>query len=131
MKTYRRYYRLGVGVALTTALFLILGSGAVGIIGAGGQPDRIYAAVLAVLVLGTIIARLRPGGMAVVLAATALAQVVVSATALLAGLHRDAGASVVDIVGLTAMLASMFSLAAWLFRRAADQQSVVSSVPSR
>jgi hypothetical protein len=74
MTTYRRYYRLGVGVALATALFLILGSGAVGIIGAGGQPDRIYAAVLAVLVVGTVIARLRPAGMAVVLAATALAQ---------------------------------------------------------
>lgn len=121
------YYRLGVGVALATAVFLILGSGAVGIIGSGGQPDRIYAAVLGVFVLGTALSRLRPSGMAVALAATALTQVVVSATALLAGLHQDAGASVIDIIGLTAMFATMFALAAWLFWRAADLERVESS----
>lgn len=121
------YYRLGVGVALATALFLILGIGALGIIGAGGRPDRIYAVVLGVLVLGTALARLRPSGMAVALAATALTQVVVSAAALLAGLHQDEGASVVDIIGLTAMYATMFGLAAWLFWRAAGHERVESS----
>lgn len=125
MKSPETYYRLAVGVALATVLFLILGIGALGIIGAGGRPDRIYAAVLAVLVLGTVIARLRPGGMALALAATALAQAVVSATALLAGLHQVNGASVVDIVGLTAMYAGLFGVAAWLFWRAADQASDV------
>jgi hypothetical protein len=119
------YYRLAVGVALATVLFLILAVGALGIIGSGGRPDRIYAAVLGVLVLGTVIARLRPAGMAVALAATALAQAVVSATALLAGLHVAEGASVVDIVGLTAMYAALFGLAAWLFWRAADEPSDV------
>lgn len=128
MKTPETYYRLGAGVALATVLLLILGIGALGIIGAGGRPDRIYAAVLGVLVLGTVIARLRPRGMALALAATALAQVVVSATALLAGLPQDAGASVVDLVGLTAMYAVMFGLAGWLFWRAADQGHVASSV---
>jgi hypothetical protein len=119
------YYRLAVAVALATVLFLILAIGALGIIGSGGRPDRIYAAVLGVLVLGTVIARLRPAGMAVALAATALAQAVVSATALLAGLHQAEGASVVDIVGLTAMYAALFGLAAWLFWRAADEPADV------
>jgi len=125
VKSPETYYRLAVGVALATVLFLILGIGALGIIGAGGRPDRIYAAVLGVLVLGTVIARLRPGGMVLTLAATALAQAVVSATALLAGLHQAEGASVVDIVGLTAMYAGMFGVAAWLFSRAADEPSDV------
>ena len=125
MTSPQTYYRLAVGVALATVLFLILAIGALGIIGSGGRPDRIYAAVLGVLVLGTVTARLRPAGMAVALAATALAQAVVSATALLAGLHQAEGASVVDIVGLTAMYAALFGLAAWLFWRAADEPSDV------
>jgi hypothetical protein len=128
MKTPETYYRLGAVVALATVLLLILGIGALGIIGAGGRPDRIYAAVLGVLVLGSVIARLRPRGMALALAATAVAQVVVSATALLAGLPQDAGASIVDLVGLTAMYAVMFGLAGWLFWRAADQEHGASPV---
>lgn len=125
MTSPQTYYRLAVAVTLATALFLVLAIGALGLIGAGGRPDRIYAAVLGVLVLGTVIARLRPGGMAVALAATALAQAVVSATALLAGLHQDAGASVVDIVSVTGMYAALFGLAAWLFWRATDQPGQV------
>lgn len=125
MTSPQTYYRLAVAVTLATVLFLVLAIGALGIIGAGGRPDRIYAAVLGVLVLGTVLARLRPGGMAVALAATALAQAVVSTTALLAGLHHHAGASVVDIVGLTGMYAGLFCLAAWLFRRATDQPGQV------
>jgi hypothetical protein len=120
-------YRLAIAVALATALLLVLGAGALGIIGEGGRPDRIYAAVLGVLALGTVIARLRPGGMAVTLAATALAQAVVSAAALLAGLHQTNDASVVDIIGLTGMYAAMFSLSAWLFWRAAGQPAPIGS----
>ena len=125
--SHTTYYRLGVGVALTTALFLVLAIGALGIIGEGGRPDRIYAAVLGVLALGTVIARLRPGGMAVTLAATALAQAVVSASALLAGLHQTNDASVADIIGLTGMYAALFSLSAWLFWRAAGQRAPIGS----
>jgi hypothetical protein len=125
VKSHGTYYRLAVGVALATVLFLILGIGALGVIGAGGRPDRGYAAVLGVLAIGAVIARLRPGGMALALAATALTQAVVSATALLAGLHHTERASVVDIVALTGMFTALFSLSAWLFWRAADQPSEV------
>lgn len=125
MRSPQTYYRLAVGVTLATVLFLILGIGALGIIGAGGRPDRIYAAVIGVLVLGTVIARLRSGGMALALAATALAQAVVSATAILAGLHQAQGASLVDILGLTGMYSALFGLAAWFFWLAADRSSEV------
>lgn len=117
------YYRLAIAVALATVLFLILGIGALGIIGDGGRSDRMYVGVLAVAAVGTVVARLRPRGMALALLATALAQVLVAVIALLAGLHREAGASVVDILGLTAMYAGLFCLSAWLFRRAAEQSS--------
>jgi hypothetical protein len=123
MKTSKTYYRLAIGVALVTVLFLIWAIGALGIIGDGGRPDRIYLAVFAVLAIGTAVARLRPRGMALVLLATALAQALVTVIALLAGMHDDA--SVADILGINAMYVALFGLSAWLFRRAAEQRSAV------
>jgi hypothetical protein len=124
MTTARTSYALAFGLALLTVLFLILAIGALGIIGDGGRPDRIYAAVLAVLAVGTVIARLRPRGMALALAATAAAQALVTAAALLGGLHDD-GDSIVDILGINAMYVVLFGVSAWLFRRAAEQNSAV------
>ena len=68
-------YRLAVGVALATVLLLLFGIGALGVIGDGGPADRVYLAVLAVLVVGSLLARFRPRGMALTLLATALTQV--------------------------------------------------------
>ena len=122
MITFATCYRLAIGVALATATFLVLAIGALGIIGAGGRPDRVYAAVLGVLVIGTLLARLRPAGMALALVATAFAQALVTVTALLAGLHHVDAASVVDILWINALYVALFSLSAWLFRRAAEQR---------
>ena len=116
MKTYL----LALALSLATALFLVLGIGALGIIGAGGRPDRVYAAVLVVLAVGSVVARLRAGGMALALAATALTQVVVTLGVFLTGQHHADGASALDILMVNAMYVALFSLAAWLFRRAAD-----------
>jgi hypothetical protein len=123
MSTATSYYRLAVGVALGTALFLLWGIGALGIIGAGGRPDLMYAGALAVGLIGAVIARLRPRGMALALLATALATVLVGVIAIGAGLHRTEGASVLEIIGLSGMYAGLFGLSAWLFRRAADEAS--------
>lgn len=118
-------FRLAILVALATALLLVLGIGALGVIGAGGRADRGYLAVLLVLAVGTAIARLRPRGMAVALLATALTQVIVPVVVLATDVPGTEGVSVVDVVGLTAMFAGLFGVSAWLFRRAADQQSKV------
>lgn len=124
MKTADTYYRLAMALAVATVLFLILAIGALGILGEGGRPDRVYAGVLAVAVIGAVIARLRARGMALTLLATALAQALVSVIALVAGLPPE-GASVVDILGINGMYAALFSLSAWLFWRAAEQRSAV------
>ena len=116
-------YRLGLALATGTALFLVLGIGALGIIGEGGSNDRMYLAVLAVFLIGTIAARFQPRGMALALAATAVTQVVVGLVAIGRGLHTSPGASVLEIVGLTFMYAVMFAASAWLFQRAAGQES--------
>jgi hypothetical protein len=121
MKTSTSYV-LAICAAVGTTLFLVLAIGALGIIGDGGSDDRIYAAVPVVLIIGTAIARLRPGGMALALLATATTQVLVTAVALFAGVPEDA--SVLDILGINAMYAALFCLSAWLFRRAAEEQPV-------
>ncbi len=119
--TSASYYRLAIGVALFTVLFLIYGIAALGVIGDGGRPDRMYLGVFAVALLGTIAARLRPRGMALALLATASAHAVVAVIALVAGYQDTAGASVLEILGLNAMYAALFSLSAGLFWRAAGQ----------
>lgn len=123
MLTATTYYRLAVGVALGTVLFLVWAIGALGIIGAGGRPDRMYAGVLAVAAIGTVLARLRAHGMALALAATAAATLLVAGIAIASGLYRTDGASVLEIAGLSAMYAALFGLSAWLFRRSAEQRS--------
>lgn len=127
MKDAKTSYRLAVAVALGTVLFLAFGIGALGIIGDGGRADRMYLAVLAVLVVGTIVARLRPRGMAVALAATAATQVLVAVVALASGLPDSEGASVADILMLTVMYAGLFGLSGWLFWRSAEQSAVTAT----
>ena len=116
-------YRLALAVAVGTVLFLLLGIGALGVIGSGGPADRVYLAVPVVLVLGSTLARLRPGGMAVTMLATAATQVLAPVVAFATGLEGTAGASVLDVVGLTGMFAGLFLLSAWLFRRSARQRT--------
>jgi hypothetical protein len=122
MKT-TTYYLLGVVAAVGAVLFLVLAIGALGIIGDGGRDDRMYLAVPAVLVLGTIAARLRAQGMSTALLATASTQVLVTVVALVAGVPEEA--SIIDILAINAMYAALFCLSAWLFQRAADQDSPV------
>lgn len=115
----RSYYVLGLAATVGTVLVLLFGIGALGIIGAGGRPDRIYLIVLVVLVVGVAGSLLRPRGLTVALLATALTQVVVSATALVGPVDGVEDASRGDVVTITAMYAVMFCLCAGLFHRAA------------
>ena len=123
-------HRLALGLVAATVVLLVLASGALGIVGAGGRPDRGYAAVVAVLAIGALAARLRPSGMAIVLAATALTQVLVTVTVFATGLHRTQGASVTDVVMVNALFVGLFALSAWLFRRSAEQRSSTGAASS-
>jgi len=124
MRSASTSYRLALVVAAGTVLLLVAGMGALGIVGAGGRADMMYVAVLAVGAVGTVTARLRPYGMALVLVAMALTQALVTVVALItvaAGWQPTEGASVIDIVGINALYIAGFSLSAWLFRRGAAQ----------
>ena len=83
-KAGSRAYRVATGVALAAGLILIWINGAVGLIGSEDHPANLmYGGVLAVGVIGAVIARLEPLGMARALFATALAQFVVPVVALI------------------------------------------------
>ena len=117
-------YRLGARVALAAALLLVWASLAVGIVGEDGDPfDLLYGGVLAVGILGAVIARFQPHGMARVLLAMALAQVLVAVIALIAGKHHAPISSVFEIVALNGFFAALFVASAWLFQNAARASS--------
>lgn len=118
-----------VVTAIGTVLVLVFGIGALGVIGAAGDPaDRLYVGVLAVAIIGALATRFRPRGMAVAMLATALATMLVAVDALVLGLG---GANPrLEIVGLNAMFASGFLLSAWLFHRAAEGRGTASAPPA-
>jgi hypothetical protein len=117
-------YRAAVGVAVVAAFILIWMNLAVGIIGSEDNPANLmYGGVLAVGILGALIVRFEPDGMARALAATALAQVLVGLIALIAGLGSTGANWPRVIVVLTGFFAALWLVSAWLFQKAARVQT--------
>jgi hypothetical protein len=119
----RNAYRLAVGVALAAAFILVWLSLGVGIIGADGDPaNMVYFGVLAVGIIGAIIARFQPHGMARALFAMALAQALVAVIALIFGLGLP-WSPPVEILALNGFFVALFVGSALLFRYAAREQT--------
>jgi len=118
-KTGNTAYRAAVGVALAAAFILVWMYLAVGVIGTErDDANLMYGGVLAVGIIGAIIARFQPDGMARALFATALAQALVAVIALLAGLGSPwSGPG--EILILNGFFVALFVGSASLFRKAA------------
>jgi hypothetical protein len=116
-------YRAAVGVALVAALLLVWINLAVGVIGTEDElANLMYVGVLAVGIIGAIVARFRPHGMSRALFATALAQALVAAIALTFGLGSE-WSRPVEILGVTGLFVALFVGSALLFRHAGRQQA--------
>lgn len=112
-------FKTACGISIAGALLLVWLSLGVGIIGKDGDPsNRMYLGVLCVGIVGSLLARFRPQGMARALLATALAQVVVTVIALAAGLGRP-WSGPLELVLLNGFFVALFIGSAWLFSRAA------------
>lgn len=112
-------YRVGVGVALVAAFILVWVNGAVGIIGSeNNDANLMYGGVLAVGIIGAIIARFRPRGMARALFAAAFTQTLIAVIALIAGLGAPANGPR-EIIGVNAFFVALFVGSALLFQKAA------------
>jgi hypothetical protein len=112
-------YKFAVGIALTAALVLVWLSLGVGIIGKDGDRANVmYFGVLAVGIIGAVVTRFRPLGMARSMIAMAGAQALVTAIALIGGLGAPwSGAW--ELLLLNGFFIALYIAAALLFRRGA------------
>lgn len=113
-------YRLGAIVAVGAGFLLVWINLAVGIIGSEDNPlNLIFAGVLAVAVIGSAAAAFKPAGMARALFATACAQMLVTALALVWGWGAWEPPGATGILALNLFFAALWALSGGLFRRAA------------
>ena len=123
-------YRAAVGVALASTFILVWMNLSVGIIGSEDNPANLmFFGVLAVAMIGAAIARFQPRGMARALLATALAQTLAGVIALIAGWGSTGANWPQVIVILTLFFAALWLGSAWLFRKAAGEQTSAGAAP--
>jgi hypothetical protein len=107
-------YRAGAALAVFTAFLTIWVNGAVGMIGSEGNPyNLLFGGVLAIALIGAMVARFEPAGMTRAMVAAAIAQAAVAAFGLPADLLGGA---------LSIGFAAPWLLAAALFWKAARER---------
>lgn len=122
-KSGDRAYRGGAIVAVAAAFLLVWVNAAVGFLGDEGNPANLmFVGVIAVAILGSIIARFRPAGLAKAIFATAAAQLIVGMVALVAGLGSEGQHGVYEVVMGTSLFTALWLGSAFLFRKAASKQ---------
>lgn len=122
--------RAATGVAVAAAFLLVWVNLAVGFLGSEDDPANLmFAGVLAVAIIGSVIARFQPAAMARAMAATAAAQAIAGMIALAGGLGSPGASGLYEAVLGSGLFASLWLLSAWLFRKAARQQTA--AVPTR
>ena len=104
-------YRIAVGIAVAAALLIVWMHGAVAT--EDDSPGLMFFGVLVVGIIGAIIARFRPQGMARALFATALAQALVAVIAMIAWKQYF------EILILSGFFIALWIGSALLFRKAA------------
>lgn len=117
-------YKAAVGIALAAAFILVWATGAVGVIGSEDNPANLmYIGVLAVGIIGAIVARFRPHGMARVLFAMAFVQALVAVIAVIAGLGATTLNGPGEILIINGFFVALFVGSGLLFRYAARGQT--------
>ena len=110
-------YKIAWAITIAAILLLVWLSLGVGIIGKDGDPaNSMYFGVVAIWIVGTLIARFRSTGMARVLLAMAIAQGAIAAIALFAGMGRP-WSGPLELILLNGFFIGLFFISAWLFSR--------------
>jgi hypothetical protein len=105
-------YRAGAAVGLAAGFFLIWSNAAVGYIGDDNPYNIVFFAIVALALLGALVARLRPKGMAIVMLAAGIAHAVAGGI----GFPQD------PVTGpITLAFTAMWLTSAWLFHQTAQE----------
>jgi len=129
-RTGNSAYRAAVAIVVIAAFILVWMNLAVGIIGSEDNPANLmYGGVLAVALIGAVLVRCQPLGMARTLAATAVVQTLVGVIAWIAGLGSTGANWPSVVVVLTGIFAALWLASAWLFRKAAQEQTSIGTLP--
>lgn len=117
-------YRAALGITGLSLFLLFWLSLGVGIIGKDGDPaNKMYLVVIGTALIGSLISRLRPKGMAILLIILAGIQAAITGIALSLGLGQPYSGSF-EILGLNGFFITAFATAGWLFHQAAIKQTV-------
>jgi len=120
LKTRTRAYRIAFSIGLAGMFLLGWVSGAVGIIGSENNPANLmYWAVPVILLIGSLISRMKPRGMARTLFATALVQILIPVVALFIWPAQTSWgeAGVIGVFVCNFIFVLLFAVSAMLFRR--------------
>jgi hypothetical protein len=116
-------YRMAVGFALLTGLFMIWSNLAVGIIGPENNAyNLIYFGVIAVGIIGAFIARFKPKGMIYTMFGMACATAIIIGIALITGMQNVPGSSILEIIAVNGFFIFLFTLSALMFRFVAIEE---------
>lgn len=110
-------YRIAIGFALFTGLFLIWVNLAVGIVGSEDNPaNLLYFAVIATGIIGSLIARFNKQGMATTMFSMAFVQALIAAIVLAGGYYQTPPESVIHILSVNGFFITLFVVSGLLFR---------------
>lgn len=118
------FYRAGAALTALGGFFMVWVALAVGAMGEPGDaPDLAYPGVLLVGLIGAVLTRGRPRGMALTVLLMAALLAVTALAALALGVHRRPHMSLPEVLGVNGVFALPFLGAAALFQRAARRTS--------
>jgi hypothetical protein len=116
-------YRTGVAIAVAAGFAHLWITGAVGIIGSEGNPGNlVYLAVVAIALLGSLVALGRPAAMAWAMGITAVAEVLAPVITYAALADPASDVLKPEVFGCAILFTGMWAVSAWLFGKAANQK---------
>lgn len=117
-------HRIAIASAIGSTLLLIWVNLAVGLIGSGGHAGNLmYAGVVAIAIISTILSRFKPKGMQYAMFAVVGSLALLTAIAFMANMHHYPGSSSAEILGVNAFFATLFAISGLLFRYVALEES--------
>lgn len=117
-------YRLGVGIALISTLFLVWANLAVGIVGNESEDINVlYYIIPAIGLVGAFLSRFQSHGLSYTLSAMAVIPLIIAIVALMGYLQEPPHNSATQILGINMFFTVMFSLAAISLRNVARDEN--------